>query len=128
MTLTSLDLSKKLVETAEKKGYKLPKSFMCWAWHEKNPTLLQYSTCGDDLKCLSIQAYSLDELLAMCPKTIWVEYELILQYSRINKTWIAFYEDYEHRYKKYCTNNNVINCVCELLIWLLDNGYLKGEE
>jgi hypothetical protein len=148
MTTTSLDLSKKLVETAERVGFNLPDSEFVYAKSKANPTcilmngLVKIETYRVTGRWDIIPAFTLDELLAIMPFTIFIgeedtgieEWEFIpLKVEHADGKNVEYYTNYYYNYDhetatlfgeaKYHTN--LADCVCELLIWLLDNDFLK---
>jgi hypothetical protein len=155
MTTTSLDLSKKLAETAERVGYKLPESYFVWKqapgvymdgvhyflfnnFVYLHPEIEPPRPERIDNEKI-VRTYSLDELYQLLP--IWLTKDglrycvdiLLVQAKNQSRQYNFIYsykagtED-EKRLLNGKYYENISDACCELLIWLLDNNYLKGEK
>jgi len=132
MKTVSLDLSKKLIESAKKAGYELPESYFYWwkDYQEAHDNLLEDFYLAHEENNppdkIGVNAFSLDELLKIMPSKIE---------SSGDEYWGEFWwtgnrekRIYFAGYLNSCSSANPCDCVAELLLRLLQEGYMKGKK
>lgn len=139
MITTDLERSKKLAEVAKKKGYKLPESYFVWKqapgaymdgvhyfllnnfaylYPDEEPPRPERI---DNEKI--VRTYTLDELLAIMPSKIVSSGD-----EYWGELWWTGNEEKRRYYFEYmnpCNSHNPCNAACDLLIWLIEGGYIK---
>ena len=80
------------------------------------------SVCEDDMK-----AFSLQDLIELLPKSIKVKsyiYNLSIDYYA--NEFIIYYT---YNYDPFIqfNNNSILQAVCNMLIWVIENGHLKTK-
>jgi hypothetical protein len=121
MITTDLDHSKKLFELAKEKGIKLP--FAEHRWEQMSETQWNVHNWEQTRMDFQYPAYTLDELLEFLPKTIrdkgGFDYDLSLTWDY--DSWRIGYDIDEYSFEDF----NLCNACCDLLIWLIEGGYIK---
>lgn len=107
----SLELAKRLNELGIKQ-----ESFFHWSYQWKNHPTLKRKTQSNNLKKLSISAFTVAELGEMLP---YYSYETI---KSIN--WVEFRCDHFHMSFRH---DNEANARALMIIWLIENGFIKNE-
>ena len=80
------------------------------------------STCEDDIK-----AFSLQDIIELLPESIKVKsyiYNLSIDYYA-NEFIIYYTYDYDPFIQ--FNNNSILQAVCNMLIWVIENNYLKTK-
>ena len=81
------------------------------------------STCEDD-----VAAFGLQGVVEMLPSTIIHNEESIcLNFEYVEKEYGFYYIDYCFNIYVYFHNTNLLQAAYEMLIWVIENGYLKTK-
>lgn len=132
MKTLSLELAKKLQEACKNKGVQLPESYFSYAfWIPGQTTTIRctWQTESSNWKLVAY-AYTLDELLEILPATIQADNEEHTVYFKsviwgLNPDqWYVGYI-YLDEYYKWFADTNPCDAAGKLLIWCIQEGYLK---
>ena len=104
-----------------------------FGWLKKSAILVERAACENNGFEDVIAAFTLDEILEMLPV---IKKEDITYYPLIHRSvgnlYCAFYVDYHinrHLYiRPHWEKNNPAEAAGQLLVWCIENGYVKPEE
>ena len=81
------------------------------------------STCEDD-----VVAFSLQDIIELLPgKLIYEESNLYLTFENIDNEYGFCYVACDFEVRIYFNNANILQAAYEMLIWVIENGYLKTK-
>ena len=81
------------------------------------------STCEDD-----VVAFSLQDVIELLPgKLIYEESNLYLTFENIGKEYGFYYANCDFEICIYFNNTNILQAAYEMLLLVIENGYLKTK-
>jgi len=81
------------------------------------------STCEDD-----VAAFSLQDLIELLPgKLIYEESNLYLTFENIDNEYGFCYVACDFEVRIYFNNKDILQAAYEMLIWVIENNYLKTK-
>lgn len=81
------------------------------------------STCEDD-----VVAFGLQDVIELLPgKLIYEESNLYLTFENIDNEYGFCYVACDFEVRIYFNNANILQAAYEMLIWVIENGYLKTK-
>ena len=81
------------------------------------------STCEDD-----VAAFGLQDVIELLPgKLIYEESNLYLTFENIDNEYGFCYVACDFEVRIYFNNANILQAAYEMLIWVIENGYLKTK-
>ena len=82
------------------------------------------STCEDDIKAFSLQ----DIIELLPPQLIHKEKNIYLNFENIGKEYGFYYVDCDFEIYIYFNNTNILQAAYKMLLWVIENGYLKTKQ
>ena len=84
------------------------------------------SVCEDDMK-----AFTLQDVLALIPKAINSHFGILTLAIKPSGDFLLYVVSYENRCKLsnvvWFINENILDAAYKMLIWVIENGYLKTK-
>ena len=81
------------------------------------------STCEDDVAAFSLQ----DVIELLPPQLIHKEENIYLNFENIGKEYVFYYVACDFEIYIYFNDKNILQAAYEMLIWVIENGYLKTK-
>ena len=81
------------------------------------------STCEDDIASFSLQ----DIIELLPPQLIHKEENIYLNFENIGKEYGFYYANCDFEICIYFNNTNILQAAYEMLLWVIENGYLKTK-
>ena len=81
------------------------------------------STCEDDIKAFGLQ----DIIELLPPQLIHKEKNIYLNFENIGKEYGFYYVDCDFEIYIYFNNTNILQAAYKMLLWVIENGYLKTK-
>ena len=81
------------------------------------------SVCEDDMKAFTLQ----DVIELLPPQLIHKEKNIYLNFESIGKEYGFYYVTRDFEICIYFNNTNILQAAYEMLLWVIENGYLKTK-